>query len=275
MPRRSSASRKRGDNEPAGEPRYRLRAEAMVDMQAILFWVGVIFLVFGGLNYLFFLAPFDFMNPLWEIRFFGQVVDQMFGPLIGLALILTPFSNNLSLRLLKIRAALSWLALALAIGYALLLPFGIITGNRIYNYLNSVRDNAFNEREVAMQVAMDELNEMRSVDEIRRRTVQLELKESIYAEPELERLKGVIGDKFRQLQEERMETVSSNYDNMVKSLAITTAKGVTGSIIAVLAFSLLFFKARSYRTLLHQDKLGKGDANGRYVSKPGAEENTG
>ncbi|MEM8550459.1 MAG: hypothetical protein AAGF10_06680, partial [Verrucomicrobiota bacterium] len=213
--------------------------------------------------------------PLWEMRFFGQIVDQMFGPLIGLALILTPFSNNLSLGQLKLRALFSWLALVLAIGYALLLPFGVITGNRIYNYLNSVRDNAFSEREVAMQVAMDELDDMRSVEEIRRRTAQLALKESIYAEPELDRLKGVIGDKFRQLQDERLETVRSNYGTMVKDLAITTAKGIAGSLIAIAAFLMLFFKARSYRTLLHQDKLGKGDANGRYVTKPGVEENTG
>ncbi len=231
-------------------------------MQSIMPWIGVLFLVFGLLDYLFILAPMDFMNPLWEFRFFGQLVDHVWGPLFGLALILTPLANTTSYIELKARALLSWIALGLALCYIFVLPFGIITANRIYEGLNRVRASELEQRSTAVEVAMDALYEMDSVEEIRARTQDLGLKTSLYAEPELLKLKENIEDIYRKLHAERTETLEVNYRSQVRSLFITLVKGVLGAVVSMIGFFFLFIKSRSYRQLLKQDALGKGGASG-------------
>lgn len=244
------------------ERRARLRGETLEALQSILPFIGGVFIVFGLLEFVFLLAPMDFMNPLWEIRLYGQLVDHVWGPLFGMALVLVPLSSSISVNQLKIRAFISWLALLLAACYLLLIPFGLVTANRIYTGLKQVRDTELEERYQALNTAMEILYDLDNLESIKRFGSALGMKESFWAEPQLDKLKQDLESKYTQLHNERVENMRQNYTTQVRSLAITAVKSTIGAVIAAFALGFLFFRTVHYRGLLKQDAIGKGSAAG-------------
>ncbi|MBC2596277.1 hypothetical protein H5P28_18570 [Ruficoccus amylovorans] len=136
MPRHSSRRSSYQDDDYS-DRRVRLRAKVFFDLQHLLPALGLVLLIAGIVQALFCYVPVDFANPLWEYKLFGCLIRCAWLPLIGLALILIPFSKVCSFRHLKLRGAVTWVALAAGIAAVLLVPYGIIVTLRAQEALTA------------------------------------------------------------------------------------------------------------------------------------------
>jgi hypothetical protein len=73
--------------------------------------------------------PANLMNPAWEFQTFGQLVEKVPVPLIGLGLVFYGEFNSRTQWEFPILKLLSWLTLLLAVVFFLLIPLGI--GNTV------------------------------------------------------------------------------------------------------------------------------------------------
>ncbi len=90
--------------------------------------------------------PLGFMNPSWELKTIGVLVERVPIPLIGLMLVLAgglDWRSKWEAGLLKL---LSWLALLVGVLYLLLIPVGIMDTIRLNTLNNAVIDNSYNQK---------------------------------------------------------------------------------------------------------------------------------
>ncbi len=94
--------------------------------KSLMRWIGYILLAFSLIDYIAILVPLQLTNPLWEFQTIGQLVDHVWAPLLGLALVFflptKSYLSNLEIYLLRF---LSWCSLILGIFYLLMVPLGI------------------------------------------------------------------------------------------------------------------------------------------------------
>lgn len=99
-------------------------------------------LILGLIDLAEILLPPVLTNPRWEFQAFGQIIERVPVPLIGLGLVFiggTEERNKLETNVIKI---LSWFTLVAGILYFLLVPLGII---------NTLRIDSQNRQEIAAQ----------------------------------------------------------------------------------------------------------------------------
>ena len=92
-------------------------------------WIGYFILVLIFLDYVFLLIPPRFLNPTWELNIIGHLVENVWAPLLGFALVFIHRENNFKELELKILSWLSRLMLLMAIIYFLSAP--LILSNTI------------------------------------------------------------------------------------------------------------------------------------------------
>jgi hypothetical protein len=101
--------------------------------------VGCALLIFSFIDYLTILLPPQLFNPLWELTAMERLVDEVWFPLLGFAMV---FSfrrvEKIDGKILKPLKYLSRLALPLAIFYLLLFPLSISTTMTLYNNLRTL-----------------------------------------------------------------------------------------------------------------------------------------
>ncbi len=202
--------------------RVRLRAKVFSDLQQLLPILGLILLTIGVVQVLFCYVPVNFASPLWEYDLFGHLVACAWLPLLGLALILIPFSKTCTFWHLKIRGAMGWVALAAGIAGVLLVPYGIISTTGVQSALQTTA-TANNPDQALLGLGAESVRAYMASSPIRTGNPQEDLR-------------------------------------MLKiALWGASIRNATLSLLAAAGFLLLFFKTGVYRYLLHQDAIGKGE----------------
>lgn len=92
---------------------------------------GLLLLAFFDIVEMF--VPPNFMNPVWEFQTFGQLVERVPVPLIGLVLVFFGEMNSRSKWEFPILKLLSWLTLLFALLFFLLIPLGVGNTLRLNN----------------------------------------------------------------------------------------------------------------------------------------------
>ena len=91
--------------------------------------IGYFILVLTFLDYVFLLIPPRFLNPTWELNIIGHLVENVWAPLLGFALVFIRQQNGFRKLELKLLSWLSRLMLLMAIIYFLSAP--LILSNTI------------------------------------------------------------------------------------------------------------------------------------------------
>lgn len=226
MPRHSSHHSSTRD-EDRDDRRVRLRAKVFTDLSRLLPSIGLIFIALGLVQMFFCLVPMNFLDPRWEAWLVEQLVMLTWLPLLGLSLILLPFAQSCTFWHLRVRGAVTWIALALGVGTLLGLPFGITATIRAQNALS---------QPASLATAPVVVIEGEEVD-----AGAIAVVSHVPQAPGRSNLSD---------EERRMATIE---------LWGTATKTVLLGLLSGAGFLLLFFKTGVYRYLLHQDAIGKGE----------------
>jgi hypothetical protein len=92
---------------------------------------GLLLLAFFDIVEMF--VPPNFMNPAWEFKTFGALVERVPVPLIGLVLVFFGEMNSRSKWEFPILKLLSWLTLLFSLLFFLLIPLGVGNTLRLNN----------------------------------------------------------------------------------------------------------------------------------------------
>lgn len=99
---------------------------------SLLRWIGYGLLVLALLNIIEIFVPFRLLNPTGGIQTLSALVERVFIPLLGLALVFygqADYREDWEIPLIK---GLSWLCLLVGILFALLIPMGINNTVQLY-----------------------------------------------------------------------------------------------------------------------------------------------
>lgn len=103
--------------------------EKLARSSKMLPWIGYFILALTFLDYVFLLIPPRFLDPTWELNIIGHLVENVWAPLLGFALVYIRQENGFKQRELKLLSWLSRLMLLMAIIYFLSAP--LIISNTI------------------------------------------------------------------------------------------------------------------------------------------------
>ncbi|MEL7336500.1 MAG: HpsJ family protein, partial [Planctomycetota bacterium] len=84
--------------------------------------------------------PADFTNAQWEFGVFGELVERVPVPLIGLALVFLGRAYGRSIWEKRLVLLLSWMSLVFGLGFFILAPLGWNAFSRIENQVNSAAE---------------------------------------------------------------------------------------------------------------------------------------
>lgn len=129
-------------------------------------WLGYSLLLLSLLDIIAILVPPNFMNPVWEFKSIGALVERIPVPLIGLVMAFwgeQDFRRPAEKLFLK---GLSWLTLILAVVLLALLPLCFVSSNRIYNSKIQEVDALKVQRLALVEQLETKLSQSNSVDEI-------------------------------------------------------------------------------------------------------------
>lgn len=103
-----------------------LTPEITRNSTAIANVIGYVLATYSIVEFVNILYPLQLTNPQWEFQTFGKLVDNIWGLLIGFALIF--FRTSVPVRKLELRflSLLSWLVLGLGIVYFLMVPLATL-----------------------------------------------------------------------------------------------------------------------------------------------------
>ncbi len=126
---------------------------------SLLHVVGYILLFFSVQDYRVILIPPHLTDPVWEFQTIGRLVDHVWSPLLGLALLFLYTKNKLVSSIeLTILRFLSGAALILGLLYLLMLPLVINNSLTIYNNTRAQITNQLVIRTEQFQKLNQQLN---------------------------------------------------------------------------------------------------------------------
>ena len=127
--KRNSKNRNRKSRDSRSQRIIQVATEKIEYSSKMLPWIGYFILVLVFLDYVFLLVPPHFLNPTWELNVIGHLVENVWAPLLGFALVFIRRGNGFKQLELKILSWLSRLILLMAIIYFLSAP--LILSNTI------------------------------------------------------------------------------------------------------------------------------------------------
>ncbi|MEM9227230.1 MAG: HpsJ family protein, partial [Verrucomicrobiota bacterium] len=215
--------------------------------------VGVALVIYGLIQFVGILIPFDLGNPEWELTVIGQLVDNALTPLLGMALFF--FGRTVELpywRLIGTRL-LGWLSLLLALLYLAILPLAVNDTLRVSRELNNKMHNAtqVSEREqTKVREALDSASTMQELDIL---VTVLNMTPSM-----AQRREQMPEDSFAERREWLWETIRFNQRIMLdeafklfrqdKARLMKDAIRIgIGSVLMILLYGYFFYAFRSAR----------------------------
>ena len=127
---KSSSRKRKSKNRKSRSPRIiQVATEKLARSSKMLPWIGYFMLSLIFLDYVFLLIPPHFLNPTWELNIIGHLVENVWAPLLGFALVFIRQENGFRVLELRILSWLSRLMLLMAIIHFLSAP--LIISNTI------------------------------------------------------------------------------------------------------------------------------------------------
>ncbi|NJO40993.1 MAG: hypothetical protein HC769_16695 [Cyanobacteria bacterium CRU_2_1] len=98
---------------------------------SILRWIGYALLILAAFDFITILIPPNFRNPAWELQIYGELIERVPVPLIGLGLVFLGERDDRSKWELHLLRVLSWLSLITAIVFFLMIPLNVFNTIRL------------------------------------------------------------------------------------------------------------------------------------------------
>lgn len=131
-------------------------------------WLGYGLLLLALLDLGAILIPINLMNPVWEFRSIGAIVERIPVPLIGFVMVFwgeQEYRRPAEKLILKV---LTWLTLALTLVLVAMIPLCFVNSMRIHN-LKVEEINTFKVQRLALVQQLEtKLDQTNSVDEFQR-----------------------------------------------------------------------------------------------------------
>ncbi len=128
-------------------------------------WLGYGLLLLALLDLGALLIPLRLMNPIWEFRSIGAIVERIPVPLIGFVMVFWGEQEHRRPGEKLILKGLTWVTLTLALVLLALIPLCVVNSIRIHN-LKIEEINTFQGQRLALVQQLEEqLNQTNSVDE--------------------------------------------------------------------------------------------------------------
>jgi hypothetical protein len=202
----------------------------------LLRWVGYTLLLLALFDVIETFVPPNFMNPAWEFRMVGSLVERVAAPLIGLTLVFygeANFRAEWEILLLKI---LSWAALVVGGLYFLLVPLAISDTLRLYAQNEAQLNTQFNQRISRIQKTKDQLSKAgeKDIEQFLGRLNQGRSPD-IKNPQDLEKIRTQISSSLDQA-ENRAKTEAKIAENQRQSLLKNSVKWNLGALVSGVAF---------------------------------------
>ncbi|MCX5947200.1 MAG: HpsJ family protein [Cyanobacteria bacterium] len=218
----------------------------------------VLFVLFGSLVTPA-LFPLQLLDPAWQLRFAGTLINSAPFPLLGLALLQIAVELGAHNPQLKSRQKLcSQLSVAVALGFLLLLPLQTIAGLQTSRSLNTAQATRINSAEAKLKALRQAVASATSNEEINQRLQRLQgpvLGPADIAQP-LPLLKAqvaaVLDQAAQQIARERQATPPTNPWRLLPELL----RNGIGCLALALGFAALAVRPGSPRTLLQEWQKG-------------------
>jgi uncharacterized protein YjgD (DUF1641 family) len=131
-----------------------------------LHWIGYGLLVLSLISLVDMLVPTDFMNPVWEFQTMGSIIEQSPLILVGLFMAFLVDRDRLTKWDKLVLKCLSWLALAVALTYLLMIPLCVADAVRVHRQSNQQIATEFSENRESIQQIKDKLNQSKTIGEL-------------------------------------------------------------------------------------------------------------
>ncbi|QLE58194.1 HpsJ family protein [Nostoc sp. TCL26-01] len=198
-------------------------------------WGGYCLLLLFLFELIAILTPLQFMNPSWEFKILGDLVERIAIPLIGLILV---FYGEDSVRgkwekpILKF---LYWTTLLLAIILFLLVPLGIVNGIRIdrqnYQLYTSQVEQQVNQLQQA-KTQLQQVSTPAQMEEILRFTQNQANVPKIANAQQLEDVKAKFSEFLTTSEKQVRIAAKANWNNQRLSLIKNAVKWSLGGLVS-------------------------------------------
>ena len=148
--KRNSKNRNRKPKSSRNPRIIQVSTEKLERSSKMLPSIGYFILVLIFLDYVFLLIPPHFLNPTWELNIIGHLVENVWAPLLGFALVFIRQQNGFRESELKLLSWLSRLMLLMAIIYFLSAP--LIISNTI-----KIQQKSFSELKTQLETQKNQV----------------------------------------------------------------------------------------------------------------------
>lgn len=128
-------------------------------------WLGYGLLLLALLDLGAILIPFKLMNPLWEFRSIGAIVERIPVPLIGFVMVFWGEQEYRRPGEKIIIKSLTWIALCLSLVLLALIPLCVVDSLRIHSFRIAEVSTFKGQRLALVQQLEDKLSQTTSVEE--------------------------------------------------------------------------------------------------------------
>lgn len=224
---------------------------------AILRWTGYSLLIFAAIDLLVVIYPPDFLNPSWEFRTIGQIVERVPVPLIGFGFAFLGDPNDWKLPERLLLKVLSFLSLAIAAAFFFMVPLGIVDTVRLNNQLKEGISTRVEQGIVQLDQVEDAIGQVEdeNLGQLARRFRLEDLADDNPQEIRSELLGRVDQAKLRL---ERQANISRSQQR--RTLLENAFKWNTGAFLSCLMFAFIFVKTDRIRQLPINPKKKKKKA---------------
>ena len=202
-------------------------------------WVGYGFLILFFVDLVEIMFPPNFLNPEWEFRVMGAVIERVAVPLIAVLLIFYGGNYLRSRWETSILKILSWLTLVAGIILILLIPLGIVNTVRIYQQNNTQINQQVNQSLTVLKQIEAKLDTVKSKEEMQQLLTQLSRRGNapeIRNFEQLEQVKGKLSEFINNSRRQVTTQAKKTYQQRRISLFKSSAKWNIGALISGILF---------------------------------------
>lgn len=215
--------------------------EKLERSRKMLSWIGYFILGLTFLDYVFLLMPPRFLDPTWELNIIGNLVENVWAPLLGFALVFVRQENGFKKLELKLLSWLSRLMLLMAIIYFLSAP--LIISNTI-----KLQQKSFSELKTQLETQKNQVAQFKKqLSQIPDRQLENYLKQnkskasSSLKNSSSDRLLEKAFDQVEQEQIKSSEQIKAAYKKQKFSLIQQSLKWCMGTLFSGAIF-LVFWR---------------------------------
>ncbi|NEO89911.1 MAG: hypothetical protein F6K56_06520 [Moorea sp. SIO3G5] len=204
----------------------------------ILHWVGYGLLVLALFDLIVILFPPGFMNPFWEFKMFGEVVEIIPVPLLGFSLVFLGEAKDRTNREKHLLKFLSRFTLWSGFMLLLLIPLAIINTVRIEASYSSQLTSKFSNRKAQIEEVQKQLEKVKTPEEMQALVNRLDSQgrtPAIKNAEEVEQVKHKISSFMEKsantMESQVAKTLSSQRQNLLKNSVKWNLGALVGGVL--------------------------------------------